>query len=355
MTLDYGPSRQPLRDDRPADIGTREFAGHQNVRVLPWNQKRWVPPKLLPFVKAPPDYTGHRPKSAFGYSSTTEWPVYYFLYGDLAKPHVLSDVLGLYPDESPKMRPAHIVGYELATWDGRPTLVSGRSGHVVEGMAYEIQSEEDEERLLCGETRAYKTSSCWMYLSDSSPHEGVYAKTFRYAGDEEALREGRFDRKLWWRTMNLGYWPYTETWPRTRAGRLPRTESGYWSVDGNADRELTRLSAEQEASDAAVMAELHARMLASSDLETGVDAEYENEDLDLDDRHEVCKIFKPQTPTHTADSNVEAESGDGPSNAVSLKVPTGYRPKITKRDPISRARRWPGKLFSRIYTRPSAA
>ena len=82
--------------------------------------------------------------------------------------------------------------------------MDGPTGAIVEGVAYEVQCEEDETRLAAYETNAYETVRCSIDLKGDgagSKPRTVSGKTFRYAGDPEALREKRFDRKLWVRNM----------------------------------------------------------------------------------------------------------------------------------------------------------
>ncbi|KAH6839569.1 hypothetical protein B0I37DRAFT_237141 [Chaetomium sp. MPI-CAGE-AT-0009] len=127
-------------------------------------------------------------------------PVYYFFYGTLRKPNILQGVLGL--DSEPTLRPAKIHDYELANWGQYRTLVDGDPGAVVNGYACRVQSAEGEYKLAYYETNAYALASCKIHFTDGGDHSGpVDGKTFKYAGDAAALKEGRFDRVLWERQM----------------------------------------------------------------------------------------------------------------------------------------------------------
>lgn len=122
-------------------------------------------------------------------------PIYYFFYGTLTQPKVLSHILDLH--EEPVLRPAKITGYELASWGQYPALVDGGTGQEVTGHAYPVQSTEDELKLARYETDAYEAVPCWIRFADGRDPASELGLTFKYAGDDESLKAGRFDRKLW--------------------------------------------------------------------------------------------------------------------------------------------------------------
>jgi hypothetical protein len=126
-------------------------------------------------------------------------PVYFFFYGTLTKPKMLQDVLGLAAE--PVLRDAKTYGFALAHWGQYKALIDGEPGATVTGRAYMVQSAEEEHKLAHYETTAYKVAPCSMYFTDGpggeEDGEPTLGKTFRYAGDGQALREGRFDRTLW--------------------------------------------------------------------------------------------------------------------------------------------------------------
>jgi hypothetical protein len=125
--------------------------------------------------------------------------VYYFFYGTLMKPDILRGVLGLESD--PTTRPATLYGYELANWGQYRTLLDSASDATVVGCTYLVQSVEAAHKLAYYETDAYTLAACTIRLDGEPGGEPVQAKTFKYAGDARALREGRFDRTLWERQM----------------------------------------------------------------------------------------------------------------------------------------------------------
>jgi hypothetical protein len=103
------------------------------------------------------------------------------------------------------LRDAKVYGYELTNWGQYKALIDGETGSTVTGRAYLVQSVEEEFKLAHYETNAYELASCNIYFTDGSGREEdgpVFGKTFRYAGDARALKEGRFDRTSW--EMQMG-------------------------------------------------------------------------------------------------------------------------------------------------------
>ncbi|VUC33305.1 unnamed protein product [Clonostachys rosea] len=103
----------------------------------------------------------------------------YFFYGSLMDPATLRRVAGL--EESPRLRPAHVVGYETKLWGPYPALLDGPPGHIVRGMACEIEGGEAKDRLAAYETANYGVKLCLIEFDDGTK---VKDKTFRYAGFE---------------------------------------------------------------------------------------------------------------------------------------------------------------------------
>ncbi len=126
-------------------------------------------------------------------------PIYYFFYGTLMKPDILKGVLSLQTE--PILRPAKVYSYSLANWGQYKALVDGEPGTSLSGCAYLVESVEHEYRLARYETGAYTLKPCSIYFTDGpggrEDERPTAGKTFMYAGDAVALREGRFDRVLW--------------------------------------------------------------------------------------------------------------------------------------------------------------
>ena len=145
-------------------------------------------------ASAPSDYLANFEGAS--YELLPKYPVYYFFYGTLKDPAMLKRILDL-PEEEPELRPAQIIGYALGKWGDYPALVDGEQGQVVSGSAYIVPSEEQAQKLAHYETKAYKVFSCQIQFTDDKSPAEISGKTFIYAGDQKALLEQRFDRKLW--------------------------------------------------------------------------------------------------------------------------------------------------------------
>jgi Gamma-glutamyl cyclotransferase, AIG2-like len=151
-------------------------------------------------------------------------PEDYFFYATLMDPEILSRILGVPKIAPAELRPAYVVGYSPADRGPYKTLIYGPRDHIVNGVAYTVQSEDDQNKLADYEGRAYVTASCRIQLDQNQKPrtKEVRGWTFAYAGDQTALREGRVDQELWDTLMLMQY--------RSRGGS---PESGYASVDGN--------------------------------------------------------------------------------------------------------------------------
>ena len=100
----------------------------------------------------------------------------YFFYGTLKEPQTLSRILDKLVLQS-ALHAAYVVGYAIEMWGQYKALVTGPQGNIIEGMAYEEQSEEDEEKLAFYETSAYEVALCSIYLraweKGSNPKESA--------------------------------------------------------------------------------------------------------------------------------------------------------------------------------------
>lgn len=80
---------------------------------------------------------------------------YCFFYGTLMDPETLAQVLRI-SDSPPIMRRAKVIGYDIKLWGPYPALVDGRPLRPVNGMAFEILSKTQLDRLVSYETEKYK-------------------------------------------------------------------------------------------------------------------------------------------------------------------------------------------------------
>ncbi len=108
-----------------------------------------------------------------------DYPVWYFFYGTLADPVLLTRLLSLPEIEPPILVPASISGGLVKTWQAKyEALVNGASTDYVHGSAYEVTSREREEALLFYETEKYEVVRCCITMANNT----VQGLTFRFVG-----------------------------------------------------------------------------------------------------------------------------------------------------------------------------
>lgn len=122
---------------------------------------------------------------------------YCFFYGTLMDPPTLASILRL--PEPPVMRPAKVVGYHIKLWGPYPALLVGPPLQPVEGLAYEVQSQEQLDRLSAYETSKYRIKACMIKFpsENGGEEERVRGKVFVWNGESEELREGNFSLEKW--------------------------------------------------------------------------------------------------------------------------------------------------------------
>jgi gamma-glutamylcyclotransferase (GGCT)/AIG2-like uncharacterized protein YtfP len=116
----------------------------------------------------------------------------YFFYGTLMDPTTLSKVLGT--DKMPETKPARVFGRKCKLWGLYPALVDEFCKEAVHGVAYEVQSVDEKQKLVDYEGAHYVLIPSPIYLDDDT---WVWGCTFMWNGDESCLTEGAFDLEGW--------------------------------------------------------------------------------------------------------------------------------------------------------------
>ncbi len=98
-------------------------------------------------------------------------PIMFFFYGTLKDPSTLAAVLNL--QELPSLSPATIIGYEIKSCDELLVLVKSPRKSV-SGVAYSVQSTEQEMRLDEYEGKLYQAKACWINIGNDK----VVGRTF---------------------------------------------------------------------------------------------------------------------------------------------------------------------------------
>ncbi|KJK67323.1 AIG2-like family protein [Aspergillus parasiticus SU-1] len=114
---------------------------------------------MLPYLGADIDPTlpHHRAQSMdqIFLPAQNQYPVWYFFYGTLTDPEILARKLSL--PGLPVLRRAMVKGGRIIMWGGKyNALIDGPSSSIVDGWAYEVRSEEEEEQLRYYETDQYE-------------------------------------------------------------------------------------------------------------------------------------------------------------------------------------------------------
>ena len=113
-----------------------------------------------------------------------QYPVWYFFYGTLGQPDILSRQVGV-AEHDIVLRPARLYRGEVKTWGGKyRALVDGADDAIVEGYAYQVMSMEQEDGLRTYETDNYEVVRCLMSIAfDGGRREEIKGCTFRFVGE----------------------------------------------------------------------------------------------------------------------------------------------------------------------------
>ena len=111
-------------------------------------------------------------------------------------PETLSQVLGT-PHSLPTLTPARVLGWAIKLWGPYPALVDGEPLQPVDGMAFEILSKTQLDRLISYETDQYQLQPCYIDIRnhDDSVRGTVDGVTFIWNGELDELQEGKFELK----------------------------------------------------------------------------------------------------------------------------------------------------------------
>ena len=167
-------------------------------------------PTIVRLAKAKKDLCSHTLAPMLGVDSTlpqhravaddftpaprqNDYPVWYFFYGTLADPQILSQHLDL--AEEPALVPAHICGGQVRTWAGKyKALVDASMERRVYGSAFLVTSCKQEDALRFYETDMYDVVRCRIFTEDGT----VNGLTFRFSGtahlEEEVTGNGEETR-----------------------------------------------------------------------------------------------------------------------------------------------------------------
>lgn len=121
----------------------------------------------------------------------TYTPMPFFFYGSLTDPLRLQEVLRL--AALPVFQPASVQCYKIMLWGQYPALVRGQINNHVDGMAFVVETEEQENMLKYYETDAYRIEGTRISVDGKV----VIGRTFVWASDPTELEEGTWSLEEW--------------------------------------------------------------------------------------------------------------------------------------------------------------
>jgi gamma-glutamylcyclotransferase (GGCT)/AIG2-like uncharacterized protein YtfP len=118
-------------------------------------------------------------------------PKPFFFYGTLMDPQQLQEVLQL--PAPPVLQPTRVKSYKIMLWGQYPALVDAPINSYVDGMAYFVETEEQQKMLEHYETDVYRVAGARIMTEENR----VFGRTFMWAGDPAELTEGTWSLEEW--------------------------------------------------------------------------------------------------------------------------------------------------------------
>jgi hypothetical protein len=115
----------------------------------------------------------------------------FFFYGSLTDPLRLQEVLQL--PAPPVLKPATVRSCKIMLWGQYPALVDGPTGSYVNGMAYVVETEQQQKMLKYYETDVYRVRGIRITVEGKD----VPGRTFMWASDPTELVEGTWSLEEW--------------------------------------------------------------------------------------------------------------------------------------------------------------
>ncbi|KAI9745897.1 MAG: hypothetical protein M1818_000578 [Claussenomyces sp. TS43310] len=120
------------------------------------------------------------------FPAQNQYPVWYFFYGSLAIRSVLCRRLDFPDPQQIVLKPASVVGGRMGTWAGKyRALIDGTSR--IDGSAFQVVSEEQEDALRSYETDVYEVVRCTITMEGEEEEVEVQGCTFRFVDEEMIL------------------------------------------------------------------------------------------------------------------------------------------------------------------------
>ena len=153
------------------------------IRLSLSSRKDLDPDSKYPTLGIESTLPQHRLQTAeLALPSQDQYPVWYFFYGNLAVPSILSKRLQV-PEDALEFHHAHISGGIMSSWGGKyRALMDGdcTSAATILGSGFLVKSREMEDTLRMYETDRYEVVRCRMTLADNE--QEVDSCTFKFLG-----------------------------------------------------------------------------------------------------------------------------------------------------------------------------
>jgi hypothetical protein len=118
-------------------------------------------------------------------------PKPFFFYGSLTDPLRLQEVLQL--PTPPVLKPARVQSYKIMLWGQYPALVDGSNNSYVDGMAYVVETEQQQKMLEHYETDVYSVEGIRITVEGKE----MSGRTFMWTDDPTELMEGTWSLEEW--------------------------------------------------------------------------------------------------------------------------------------------------------------
>jgi hypothetical protein len=113
-------------------------------------------------------------------------PRYYFFYGFLTKQNAIERSFGL--ADPPVVYRAFLRGHSVASLGQWKALLNGPADGVADGVAYKVENEWHESKLILGESKEYVPGSCIITILTGDGWFEIEGRAFKYYGSETGLR-----------------------------------------------------------------------------------------------------------------------------------------------------------------------
>jgi hypothetical protein len=169
-----------------ANIQRQGIKAYPTLVSISQARKELCPHSPYPTLGLDSTLPQHRPNSSHQTFLPTngQFPVWYFVYGTLGDASVLGRLFGT--SRQVQYVKACVYGARLGTWAGKYKALmdtNASTDSVVQGWAFQVLSEEEEQALRHYETNKYEVVRCQIHwLEENKKGHRMAGLTFRFIG-----------------------------------------------------------------------------------------------------------------------------------------------------------------------------